>query len=214
MGFVYYTMKQALAKGLNPNAAQQKYWKGLWYNTKTKKIVLGGNRIKNSDGSYVQLNSDGTITKLYDGKNFTKEGTKLLRSPDQISIKAGQVFDTGKFRKDTSDSDDKYFDNYRKALDDYIINYMDKSTTATDKLNMFLPSEVLGSIRESGEKDDETLYKEFLESIIQHNNKHCQQGSFRAALGMNDDQAPEGYYDGLRAAGLVYKTGGKLQYFR
>ena len=43
-----------------------------WYNN-GQRINLG-NRIKNSDGSYLQLNSDGTSTKLYDDK--TKRFTR------------------------------------------------------------------------------------------------------------------------------------------
>lgn len=212
MGFVYYTMKQALAKGLKPSAAKTKQWKGLWYNTNTKQIVNGGNRIKNSDGSYVQLNSDGTATKLYDGKNFTKDGKRLLSTQAQNLIRAGQVFDNGKFRKDTSDSDDQYFSAYREALNKRIEEVMPNSTV-TQKLEYFIPRAALTESRASGRLDD-TFYKDFLNSIIQHNNGGAQSGILGGMLGVNDDQAPEGYYDNLRAAGLVYRTGGKLQYFR
>lgn len=211
MGFVYYTMKQALAKGLKPNDQQKNHWKGLWYNTSTKQIISGRNRIKNSDGSYIQLNSDGTATKLYDGKNFTKDGKRLLSTQDQNLVRAGQVFNNGKFRKDSSTSDTQYFDAYREALNKRIEEVMPGSTSA-QKLEYFVPREVLTESRASGKSDD-AFYKDFLNSIIQHNNGGAQSGILGGMLGVNDDHAPEGYYNNLRTVGLVYGAGGKIQYF-
>ena len=46
------------------------YGKGVW-RREDGSIIPMGNRIRNSDGSYLQLNSDGTSTKLYDKGNFT-----------------------------------------------------------------------------------------------------------------------------------------------
>ena len=60
-----------------------------WYNN-GQRIRLG-NRIKNSDGSYLQLNSDVTSTKLYDDKTkrFTRGANNklLVNSQDMDNIK-------------------------------------------------------------------------------------------------------------------------------
>lgn len=74
-----------------------------WYNN-GQRIRLG-NRIKNSDGSYLQLNSDGTSTKLYDDKTkrFIR-GTNnklLVNRQDMDNIKAQHVFQNNKWRNDS-----------------------------------------------------------------------------------------------------------------
>lgn len=46
------------------------YGSGVW-RREDGTIIPMGNRIRNSDGSYLQLNSDGTSTKLYDKGKFT-----------------------------------------------------------------------------------------------------------------------------------------------
>ncbi len=77
-----------------------------WYNN-GQRINLG-NRIKNSDGSYLQLNSDGTSTKLYDDKTkrFTRGANNklLVNRQDMDNIKAQHVFQNNKWRKDSVES--------------------------------------------------------------------------------------------------------------
>lgn len=77
-----------------------------WYNN-GQRIRLG-NRIKNSDGSYLQLNSDGTSTKLYDDKTkrFTRGANNklLVNRQDMDNIKAQHVFQNNKWRKDSVES--------------------------------------------------------------------------------------------------------------
>lgn len=74
-----------------------------WYNN-GQRIRLG-NRIKNSDGSYLQLNSDGTSTKLYDDKTkrFTRGANNklLVNRQDMDNIKAQHVFQNNKWRNDS-----------------------------------------------------------------------------------------------------------------
>ena len=74
-----------------------------WYNN-GQRIRLG-NRIKNSDGSYLQLNSDGTSTKLYDDKTkrFTRgvNNKLLVNRQDMDNIKAQHVFQNNKWRNDS-----------------------------------------------------------------------------------------------------------------
>lgn len=74
-----------------------------WYNN-GQRIRLG-NRIKNSDGSYLQLNSDGTSTKLYDDKTkrFTRDANNklLVNRQDMDNIKAQHVFQNNKWRNDS-----------------------------------------------------------------------------------------------------------------
>lgn len=74
-----------------------------WYNN-GQRIRLG-NRIKNSDGSYLQLNSDGTSTKLYDDntKRFTRGANNklLVNRQDMDNIKAQHVFQNNKWRNDS-----------------------------------------------------------------------------------------------------------------
>ena len=58
----------------------QKFGKGVWYRDANndgeynsgEQLVNIGNRIKNSNGSYVQLNSDGTQTTLFNNGKVTK----------------------------------------------------------------------------------------------------------------------------------------------
>ena len=45
----------------------KQYGKGVWKNS-TGKLISSGNRIRQSNGNYIQLNSDGTITTLYNAK--------------------------------------------------------------------------------------------------------------------------------------------------
>lgn len=77
-----------------------------WYNN-GQRINLG-NRIKNSDGSYLQLNSDGTSTKLYDDKTkrFTRGANNklLVNRQDMDNIKAQHVFQNNKWRNDSVES--------------------------------------------------------------------------------------------------------------
>lgn len=77
-----------------------------WYNN-GQRIRLG-NRIKNSDGSYLQLNSDGTSTKLYDDKTkrFTRGANNklLVNRQDMDNIKAQHVFQNNKWRNDSVES--------------------------------------------------------------------------------------------------------------
>lgn len=77
-----------------------------WYNN-GQRIKLG-NRIKNSDGSYLQLNSDGTSTKLYDDKTkrFTRGANNklLVNRQDMDNIKAQHVFQNNKWRNDSVES--------------------------------------------------------------------------------------------------------------
>lgn len=74
-----------------------------WYNN-GQRIRLG-NRIKNSDRSYLQLNSDGTSTKLYDDKTkrFTRGANNklLVNRQDMDNIKAQHVFQNNKWRNDS-----------------------------------------------------------------------------------------------------------------
>lgn len=69
--------------------------KGSWY--KDGKLVELGNRIKNSDGSYVQLNSDGSVTKLYNPK--TGAFDKSVTDQDKVRMLRGDIY-TGQ-KKDT-----------------------------------------------------------------------------------------------------------------
>lgn len=88
------------------------YGKGVW-RREDGSIIPMGNRIKNSDGSYLQLNSDGTSTKLYDKGNFTQEGTKSLSTKDKADIKEGKVI-SKKRPKTFQELTDKYEAKYPK----------------------------------------------------------------------------------------------------
>ena len=75
-----------------------------WFRDDGTQVRLG-NRIKNSNGDYVQLNSDGTVTKLYDkqsGKFTRGSNNKLLvNRTDVNNMKAQHVYQNNKWRRDT-----------------------------------------------------------------------------------------------------------------
>lgn len=75
-----------------------------WFRDDGTQVRLG-NRIKNSNGDYIQLNSDGTVTKLYDkqsGKFTRGSNNKLLvNRTDVNNMKAQHVYQNNKWRRDT-----------------------------------------------------------------------------------------------------------------
>lgn len=89
-----------------------------WYNN-GQRIRLG-NRIKNSDGSYLQLNSDGTSTKLYDDKTkrFTRGANNklLVNRQDMDNIKAQHVFQNNKWRNDSVASANKPYIQFKPQI--------------------------------------------------------------------------------------------------
>ena len=79
----------------------KKYGKGVWYrdiNNDNKynqgdQLIYLGNRIRNFDNSYSQLNSDGTITRLSDNKgNVTKRLENKISDADKYAMKHKLVY--------------------------------------------------------------------------------------------------------------------------
>ena len=64
--------------------------KGVW--KRGNHIIPLGNKIKNKDGSYWQLNSDGTHTVLYTKKGYVNR--KLVNDATQKAMKEGSVYDS------------------------------------------------------------------------------------------------------------------------
>ena len=74
---------------------------GVWYRDsnnngfydKSEQLIKPGNRIRNNDFSYLQLNSDGTITKLSDNKgNVTKGLENKVSDADKYAFKHKLVY--------------------------------------------------------------------------------------------------------------------------
>ena len=74
---------------------------GVWYRDsnnngfydKGEQLIKPGNRIRNNDFSYLQLNSDGTITKLSDNKgNVTKGLENKVSDADKYAMKHKLVY--------------------------------------------------------------------------------------------------------------------------
>ena len=74
---------------------------GVWYRDsnnngfydKGEQLIKPGNRIRNNDFSYLQLNSDGTITKLSDNKgNVTKGLENKVSDADKYAFKHKLVY--------------------------------------------------------------------------------------------------------------------------
>ena len=83
------------------NKHNKQFGKGIWYRDsngngsydKGEQLIKPGNRIRNNDFSYSQLNSDGTITKLSDNKgNATKEMENKLSDADKYAMKHRLVY--------------------------------------------------------------------------------------------------------------------------
>lgn len=83
------------------NKHNKQFGKGVWYRDsndngfydKGEQLIKPGNRIRNNDFSYSQLNSDGTITKLSDNKgNVTKEMENKLSDADKYAMKHRLVY--------------------------------------------------------------------------------------------------------------------------
>lgn len=81
---------------------------GVWRDRRTGKIIQLGNRIRNSNGDYIQLNSDGSVTKLYDAKTtkFTrgKDNRTLASQMDIDNIKSNHIQQNGSWRRNTTNS--------------------------------------------------------------------------------------------------------------
>ena len=76
----------------------QKFGKGVWYRDANndgeynsgEQLINIGNRIKNSNGSYVQLNSDGTQTTLFKNGEVTK-GVNVTNL-DKLAMSKGLIY--------------------------------------------------------------------------------------------------------------------------
>lgn len=83
------------------NKYNKQFGKGVWYRDsnnngfydKGEQLIKPGNRIRNNDFSYSQLNSDGTITKLSDNKgNVTKRLENKISDADKYAMKHKLVY--------------------------------------------------------------------------------------------------------------------------
>ena len=83
------------------NKHNKQFGKGVWYRDsnnngfydKGEQLIKPGNRIRNNDFSYSQLNSDGTITKLSDNKgNVTKGLKNKISDSDKYAFKHKLVY--------------------------------------------------------------------------------------------------------------------------
>lgn len=83
------------------NKHNKQFGRGIWYRDsngngnydKGEQLIKPGNRIRNNDFSYSQLNSDGTITKLSDNKgNVTKGLENKLSDVDKYAMKHKLVY--------------------------------------------------------------------------------------------------------------------------
>lgn len=79
----------------------KQFGRGVWYRDnngngkydKGEQLIKPGNRIRNNDFSYSQLNSDGTVTKLSDNKgNVTKGLENKLSDVDKYAMKHKLVY--------------------------------------------------------------------------------------------------------------------------
>ena len=79
----------------------KQFGRGVWYRDsngngnydKGEQLIKPGNRIRNNDFSYSQLNSDGTVTKLSDNKgNITKGLENKLSDVDKYAMKHKLVY--------------------------------------------------------------------------------------------------------------------------
>ena len=98
-GFYFDTSQRYIGK------SGKQYRKGVW-KTSTGKLISLGNRIRQANGNYIQLNSDGTITTLYNAKTrqFTKGNNgKLLVDANTVNnIKANHIYQNGSWRRNTN----------------------------------------------------------------------------------------------------------------
>lgn len=70
----------------------KQYGQGVWYRKSTGEIIPLRNRIKNTDGSYIQLNSDGSITKLSDKQGNLTKGGQTLSDTDKTAIQNKLIY--------------------------------------------------------------------------------------------------------------------------
>lgn len=123
----------------------KQYGKGVWRNS-LGQIVKLKNRIRNSNGDYVQLNSDGTVSKIYDAKTtkFTRNSNnKTYASATDINnIKANHIQQTGSWRRNTDNSlnkstvDTQNPNIYKSSVDNkwhYFNNTDNPATTIKDR---------------------------------------------------------------------------------
>lgn len=115
MGYKFVSYEKLKQQGrYNPYKFKGKVvGKGLWFRTNPngkETIVQPGNRIKNSDGSYIQLNSDGTTTLLKSKDNKFTTGVRLSQA-DKQNMLNGNVFDASrKWGLDTNSTVKTYTD--------------------------------------------------------------------------------------------------------
>lgn len=82
----------AFDKSRRYQGKSKQYGQGVWYRKSTGEIIPLKNRIKNTDGSYVQLNSDGSITKLSDKQGNLTKGGQTLSDTDKTAIQNKLIY--------------------------------------------------------------------------------------------------------------------------
>ena len=137
----------------------QKFGKGVWYRDANndgeynsgEQLINIGNRIKNSNGSYVQLNSDGTQTTLFKNGKVTK-GVNVTNLDKQAmskgliygrqAINTGNKFERAKTGKSFWDIDTNRVNQDGNFIDSYG-NYLvtDKNRRYIGNINS---NEILG----------------------------------------------------------------------
>lgn len=88
MGYIYNKQKKQWYHDANSDNK---------YSEDFDRYINHGNRIKNTDGSYVQLNSDGSITKLYDPKSGFNASVNISEA-DKKAMQSGLVSGTKRFQ--------------------------------------------------------------------------------------------------------------------
>ena len=174
-----------------------KHSKGLWVKTdeqgKPISFISLGSPIKNSNGDYVQLNSDGTVIKLYDSK--TGKINKIVNNTDASAMSRGYVYGKEGWHNDVNTSMDEWIDRnyndiYQRILSDK--NYQQQ--LAYNGLNLQDPNIMDKAVQEYGSH----MYKQFSKSASKsaatqkekaQYQKQSKQQTKPITLGFNDYQA-------------------------
>ena len=148
------------------NKHNKQFGSGVWYRDnndngyydKGEQLIKPGNRIRNSDGSYMQLNSNGTTTTLFKNNKFTEAGQQL-NNIDKIAIKNRLIYgkkatnNGGVFRRTSSGKNQWDIDTDRKQYKGYQMDINGNTITPDNTINSASNIEVINPINNTYSND-------------------------------------------------------------
>lgn len=190
--YVYYTPEDG--KGYDLGGG--KYTKGYWavdsngdgkYDA-SEKVALG-NRIRNSDGSYIQLNSDGTSTVVKDKKG-TFNANMALTDTEKTAMSKNLVYGG----RSTKNQDGTFSRSRANKMQDQVWDIDTDREEVTDEQGNVAERDKRGNVRFQGsvyDSDNNVIYQEPQQEVIEEPQPEQQQATAPQQSTYTEPQTPE-----------------------